>query len=81
MSFLTSLSSLLDESSDESFEKKMNRGLDSIEKAIGSSVDKAEHGLKKIDNASKKIVAASNTVESTTEKLADSLTQSSETDR
>jgi hypothetical protein len=55
MGFLSTVTSLLSEDSDASFEKKMVAALDKIESTLGTALDKAETGLNKVDNAGQKI--------------------------
>jgi hypothetical protein len=55
MGFLNTLNSLLSEDSDASFEKKMVSALDKIEATLGGAMDKAEHGIQKVDTAGQKI--------------------------
>lgn len=66
MSWLKSLSALLDEDSDKSVEKV----LDKVENRIGNATDKLEIGLKKIDNAGQEVVKYNDRAEAALNKLS-----------
>lgn len=55
MGLLNNFITLLEEGDDASFEKKMNNALDKIEHVLGTTVDKAENGMKKMDAATKAV--------------------------
>lgn len=63
MGFFGALSALLDENSEDSFENKLNRALDRVEVAVQGGLEKAESGIKKIDNAAERATKAIDTVD------------------
>jgi hypothetical protein len=67
MSLLKNLANLFDENSDNSLDKV----LDKVERALGTTVDKVEDGVKKLDNVSTKLVKVSETAVSSVDKLSD----------
>jgi hypothetical protein len=56
MSFFTSLAKLLDEDSDQSLENQILGALDRVEQVLGTGLDKAEEGFKKVDTTINKVV-------------------------
>lgn len=75
MGFFDTVMSLLDENSDDAFEKKMNKALDSIEHTLGAGMDKAESGLKKVTDTGKKVVSVSEAVESANDKIISTVSE------
>lgn len=69
MGFLNTVVKLLDEDSDEAFEKKMGSALDKIEQVLGATVDKAESGIKIAENGIKKVDNAGKVVENSVQKV------------
>jgi flagellar hook-associated protein FlgK len=67
MSLLKNLANLFDENSDNSLDKV----LDKVERALGTTVDKVEDSVKKLDNVSNKIVKVSETAVASVDKLSD----------
>jgi hypothetical protein len=70
MGLFNTFMSLIEEGSDNTFEKKMNAALDKIEHTIGATVDKAETNIKKIDTVRQKAEASGKFVERIT-KIAE----------
>ncbi len=69
MGFLNSLSSLLDENSPDSFEKKIIAGLDKIENTLGATIDKAEKGANTIGKVGQTVDNIGSTIESADKKI------------
>lgn len=69
MGFFDTVMGLLDDKDDASFEKKMNLALDKIERTLGATVDKAEHGAKVLDKLSHQTDKVINTVDKQSERL------------
>lgn len=67
MSLLKNLANLFDENSDNSLDKV----LDKVERALGTTVDKVEDGVKKLDTVSTRIVKVSETAVTSVDKLSD----------
>jgi hypothetical protein len=67
MGFFGALNTLLNEDSNESFEKKMGRALDRVENALQTGLDKAEQGVKQVDAAAERATAAEDKVDNVTE--------------
>jgi hypothetical protein len=75
MGLLNSLSKLLDESSDESLEKKLTAGLDRIEQTLGATVDKFEEGVRSVDKAASKVNDVGRVIESADKKISEVVRQ------
>lgn len=67
MGLFSALNDLLDENSDNSFEKKLTRGIDKLEDTLNTTLDKAESGISQASSAVDKLDATANLVE---EKVA-----------
>ena len=53
MGFFSALDSLLNENSDNSLEKKLGKALDKVDVALAATLDKAESGIKKVEQVGK----------------------------
>lgn len=74
MSLLKVVANLFDEQSDYSLDnvlKKLDQKLENVEKNLGTSVDRLEDGVKKLDYASQKTVRVSEIASSAVDKLDD----------
>lgn len=71
MGFFSALNALLDESSDNSFEKKIGQALDKVDATLGTTLDRAEAGIKKVDGASKKLEQVIDQTDQVTKKIAE----------
>ena len=71
MGFFSALNALLDESSDGSFEKKLNQALDKVEATLSMTLDKAEAGVKRVDNAGKRLEQVIDQTDQVTNKIAE----------
>ena len=63
MGLFSALNDLLDENSDNSFEKKLTRGIDKLEDTLNTTLDKAESGISQASSAVDKLDATANLVE------------------
>lgn len=69
MGFFNTLTSLLDENSDQSFEKRITGAIDGLEQKLNNGLDKAEDGIKKLDSAGQKIDKTASKINSTINKV------------
>ena len=71
MGFFSALDALLDENSDNSLEKKLGHALDKVEATLGATLDKADGGVKKLEQvghaADKAAAVVTKTIDKTDE--------------
>lgn len=63
MGFFSVLNDLLDENSDNSFEKKLTGAIDKVEATLGATLERAESGISQASDAVEKLDATANLVE------------------
>ena len=68
MGFLKTLTSLLEENSNESIEKKLTKAIDKVEHTLNSTAQKAEVSIRRVDTAGQRLAVATERVESVNEK-------------
>lgn len=77
MGFFSALDALLDENSDNSLEKKLGHALDKVEKTLGATLDKADDGVKKLEqvgHAADKAATAATKIIDKTDKVTGKVT-------
>lgn len=72
---ISGLSSLLDEDSGNSLEDKLNGFIDKVEGTLGTTLDKAENGVRRADHIVSKLEKGADQVEAHTQKATDIITK------
>lgn len=81
MGFFSTLSTLLDEDSDQSLEKRLTGAIDNVERKLNNGLDRAENGVKKVDDLGRKLDANAQKMSSAIDKVDDIANKSLKSDK